>query len=271
MKLSPAERAQQAQFALSYQSKQLPLLQRIERTVCGCDYGGTSWTTKGEAEHISGRLALNPGQRLMDIGAGAGWPGLFLAALSGCDISLVDLPVEGLAIALERAARDRLQGHCDAIVADARALPFDDEYFDAITHSDVLCCLLGKQQALHECRRVLRPGGLMVFSVISIPATTKGKDYLHAINCGPPFVGSAHSYENMAGESGWTIDEVIDVTASYQNTVDVLIAEETRHQHTLCAELGEEITLQRMERNRNLAEIIANGFLRRDIYHVVPK
>jgi ubiquinone/menaquinone biosynthesis C-methylase UbiE len=268
MKLSPTEKAQQAQFAQSYQRNQLPLLQQIERSVCGCDYGGTSWATKDEAELISQQLALEPGQRMLDLGAGAAWPGLYFATLSGCDISLVDLPLEGLAIARDRAARDRLPGHCDVAVGDARALPFSDQHFDAITHSDVLCCLFEKKAVLSECRRVLHPGGHMLFSVISISPAAKGKGYSKAVDHGPPFVETECSYERMAAESGWIINDVIDVTAPFLKTVETLITEDTKHRGELIETLGEEITAERMECYQGYTEVIANGFLRRDVYHL---
>src|SRR3972149_449065 len=84
----------------------------IERAVCGSDYGGTSWTTRTEADDIRARLRLGPGKRLLDLGAGSGWPGLYLARRAGCDVTLTDLPVDGLQAAKQRAARDGLTGHC---------------------------------------------------------------------------------------------------------------------------------------------------------------
>ena len=65
----------------------------IERRVCGCDYGGSSWTTRTESELIISLLGLRPGVRLLDLGAGSGWPGLHIAKTSGCDVVLVDLGV----------------------------------------------------------------------------------------------------------------------------------------------------------------------------------
>ena len=61
--------------------------------------------------------------------------------------------------AAARARADRLPGLCGVAAADGRALPYGDKCFDAITHSDVLCCLPGKQAVLAECRRTLADGG----------------------------------------------------------------------------------------------------------------
>ena len=49
-------------------------------------------------------LRLGPGVRYLDVGAGSGWPGLFFGRITGCDVTLVDVPLEGLA----PSARTRL-------------------------------------------------------------------------------------------------------------------------------------------------------------------
>ena len=67
----------------------------LERSVCGCAYGSTSWTTRWEAERIAQLLELRPAAKLLDVGAGTGWPGLYLAELTGCDVVVVDAPLGG--------------------------------------------------------------------------------------------------------------------------------------------------------------------------------
>jgi SAM-dependent methyltransferase len=93
---------------------------------------------------------------LLEVGAGSGWPALYLAARAGCDVTLTDLPPGALRIAMERAARDGIPGACQAGAADAAHLPFRDAHFDAINHSDVLCCLVQKRLLgdLHRARPI---------------------------------------------------------------------------------------------------------------------
>lgn len=115
------------------------LMLEIEREVMGCDYGITSYTSRSQAERIGQLLGLVPGTRLLDVGAGSGWPGLFLARTTGCDVTLVDKPLQGLRVASERAVAERLSGECWLVAGDGSALPFRSGSFDAITHCDVLC------------------------------------------------------------------------------------------------------------------------------------
>ena len=86
-------------------------MRELERSVCGCDYGSTRWTTRVEAERIAQLLGLRPAARLLDLGAGSGWPGLYLAQLTGCDVVVMDLPLAALRIARERATADGLSPH----------------------------------------------------------------------------------------------------------------------------------------------------------------
>src|SRR5258706_7424959 len=119
-------------FARDYEIAHEPLMREIERCVRGSDYGATSWTTREQAEQAAARLGLGRGRRLLELGAGSGWPALVFATLSGCDVVLTDLPLSGLRIARERAARDGLNGRWGGLAADGAALPFAEGLFDNI-------------------------------------------------------------------------------------------------------------------------------------------
>lgn len=111
----------------------------VEREVLGGDYGGNGYTTLAQADQLAAVLALGPEDRLLDIGTGCGWPGLYLARTTGCSAVLTDLTVPAMARARQRAAQDRTSDQVQVAVASARHLPFRDESFDAIVHTDVLC------------------------------------------------------------------------------------------------------------------------------------
>ena len=110
----------------------------LERAVVGSDYGANGYTPLAQAEMLVTRLAMRPGERLLDIGAGCGWPGLYIAARTGCRVVVTDLPMEGMRRARDRIGADGL-AHSSAVVSTARHLPFRPESFDAIVHADVLC------------------------------------------------------------------------------------------------------------------------------------
>lgn len=119
--------------------RQSQVFLEIEREILGCDYGGTSWTDRREAERFADLLSLRPAVQVLEIGAGSGWPGIYLGQRTGCELTLADLPCEGLRVARRRAAVEGLGQTCHVVVTDGARLPFADSKFDAVYHCDVLC------------------------------------------------------------------------------------------------------------------------------------
>jgi protein-L-isoaspartate O-methyltransferase len=115
-----------------------PVTVELERAVLGSDYGANGYTPLAQVEMLVRALALKSGDRLLDIGAGCGWPGLHIAARTGCGVVVTDLPMPGMRRARERMAADTLASSA-AVVSTARHLPFRPDSFDAIVHADVLC------------------------------------------------------------------------------------------------------------------------------------
>ena len=99
------------------------------------------YTTVAQADRIAEALGVGPGDVLLDVGSGRGWPGARIAARSGCAAVVTDLPLNALRqVRLRAPSTDRRsQGTPTAVCADGAHLPFRDACFDAVTHSDVLC------------------------------------------------------------------------------------------------------------------------------------
>ena len=110
----------------------------VEREVIGANVGANGYTTLAQADALIHKLGLQPGTRLLDIGAGKGWPGLYLARQSGCDVVLADIPAPGLATAAGRARQLGLADRASVLRAAAERLPFRPRAFDAIVHTDTL-------------------------------------------------------------------------------------------------------------------------------------
>lgn len=238
----------------------------LERSVCGCDYGSTSWTTRLEAERLSQLLELRPAAKLLDVGAGTGWPGLYLAQLAGCNVVLVDLPLVALQTARERATADGLSQRCEVVVADGAALPFENSSFDALSHSDVLCCTPDKLAVLRGCRRVARAGARMVFTVIAPAPSLADSERQIAIEGGPPFVDVPDDYAVLLDHSGWRLQERMDLTAEFLQSMRTHLQGMQDRADALAAVFGSDELTERMKRRQATIAAVGAGLLRRELF-----
>lgn len=116
------------------------------------------------------RLGLRPGDRVLDMGAGAGRHS-FAMYRRGADVVAFDQDADELAgvgdmFAAMRAAGEVPDGaEADVKQGDALSLPFPDEEFDRVVAAEVLEHLSDDVTAIAELARVLRPGGTIAVTV----------------------------------------------------------------------------------------------------------
>jgi SAM-dependent methyltransferase len=136
------------------------------------DAKAAGWPGKyGPGGPLSGRMALlsaavgrhaKAGDRILDLGCGTGELSRRLAAgglqVTGCDISPNMLA--------RATARDGAGGHAWVRLApDWRSLPFKPAAFDLVVAASVLEYVNDPGTVLRECGRVLRPGGVVLYTV----------------------------------------------------------------------------------------------------------
>ena len=102
--------------------------------------------------------------RLLEVGCG---PAVMMPDLLAMGFEVDGIDVSGEMV---RRGRQRMAGHplerrCRLDVGDVEHLAFPDAAFDAVLCMGVLEYLPGNAKALAEISRVLRPGGMAVFSM----------------------------------------------------------------------------------------------------------
>ena len=253
-------------FAGNYDLSKLPEIKKLEQSALGCDYGGTSWTTRLQVDGIVESLGLASSSRLLDIGSGSGWPGLLLGKLSACDVTLLDIPLNALRQAAMRAAEDQMTDTVNIVSGSGTCLPFSDQSFDRISHSDVLCCLSEKLQLLTESRRVAKVDARTHFSVILPAEGLMTSELNEVLETGPPFVGVDGNYTDMLLESGWRIAECTDVTVEYKNSLQRLVDGIQTNREELTILLGAEDLNSKREHREDQIALIERGLMRREVY-----
>ena len=81
---------------------------------------------------------------------------------------------------------------------------------------------------LRECRRVLRPDGVLAFHAIEAAAGLDLSTRRKAHRAGPPAVAVRTSYQSLLHTAGFRDVEVTDLTAEYLATVRRLVAARDR-------------------------------------------
>ncbi len=240
----------------------------LERDVLGCDFGGTSWTTRSQADEIPELLGLVPGSHLLEIGAGTGWPGIYLSSRTGCEVTLLDVPVNSLRYARDRARDENLDTRCLAIAASGAALPIKSAAFSLISHSDVLCCLPEKPAMLNECRRVACHGARMLFYVIAPAPGLSPADLDEACGVGPPFVAVTDSYTGLLAKSDWRMLQKTNLTAEYLNALRRLFVKMRASSYELEDVFGRAEFDEQLQHRARQISAIERGLLVREMYLV---
>ncbi len=114
-------------------------------------------------------VAPRRGQRILDLAAGTGVSSVSLAR-SGADVVAADFSP---GMITEGRRRYRGIPNLSFVEADATALPFGDDEFDAVTMSFGLRNVNEPRTALRELLRVTKPGGRLVICEFSHPPSRK--------------------------------------------------------------------------------------------------
>lgn len=122
-----------------------------------------------------GRLSL--GERVLDLGSGAGTDSLIAAQMVGEQghVTGVDMTPEMLAKA--RAAATEMGAHVEFIEAEAERVPFPDGSFDVVISNGVIDLIPDKDAVFAELHRVLVPGGRIQVADVTIrnPVSAEGR------------------------------------------------------------------------------------------------
>jgi ubiquinone/menaquinone biosynthesis C-methylase UbiE len=147
------------------------------RNPSACPYGQRFWVEVPHPivtrERLRSVLRPAPGERILEIGPGTGYYTLDMAEwVNGAGagrsegdgpgtIEIFDLQQEFLDHVM-RGATERGLANVVPTQGDATALPYEDDSMDAVVLTAVLGEIPDPGAALHEIRRVLKPGGRLV-------------------------------------------------------------------------------------------------------------
>lgn len=151
------------------------------KSCCASAYGTDAVAlVLGESYHPGGlaltrsllsRLQLREGSRVLDVASGPGATALLAAREHPVQVDGVDLGEASVERARAAAAAAGLAERVRFHVGDAERLPFGDGVFDAAICECAFCTFPDKATAAAELARVLRPGGRLGLTDVTVDPT----------------------------------------------------------------------------------------------------
>lgn len=199
--------AQYGQFATE-------LYAQIRAEAFGEDIGQNGWLTADEHDLFIAWLGVGPGCRVLDVASGSGRTTLRIARATGCSVVGIDIHPQAIAAANEAARDADLGGRAAFNVHDAATrLPFADGSFDAVICIDALNHLRDRRAVFAEWVRVLRSGGIIVFTdPITVTGALTNEEVAIRASIGFFLFVPPGYDEALLAESGFEVTNVVDRT-----------------------------------------------------------
>jgi sarcosine/dimethylglycine N-methyltransferase len=156
--------------------------------------------------------------RVLDVCCGLGGPARWIAHQVGCAVTGLDLTQSRIDSARRLTTRVGLDDRVDFVQGDATVMPLPDARFDRVYGQEAWIHIPDKDALLSECRRVMRPGGVLVFTdIVSRVPLTNAEAALMAGEMQFPSIVTAALYLEAAKAAGFTVERYEDLSGTWRS------------------------------------------------------
>ncbi|KQX08983.1 bifunctional demethylmenaquinone methyltransferase/2-methoxy-6-polyprenyl-1,4-benzoquinol methylase UbiE [Flavobacterium sp. Root420] len=136
---------------------------------------------------------------ILDIATGTGDLAILMAQTKAKKIIGLDISAGMLEVGKKKVEDKNLSNIIDLVLGDSENIPFEDNYFDAITVGFGVRNFENLEKGFSEILRVLKPGGVFVILETSVPDKTPYKQgYRFYSKNILPIIGKLFSKDNSA-------------------------------------------------------------------------
>ncbi|MDZ7751347.1 MAG: methyltransferase domain-containing protein [Gammaproteobacteria bacterium] len=218
---------------------------------------------------IGARLkGLGPEHRVIDLGAGYGGAGRWLARTFGCHVTCLNLSEAQNRRNREISEQQGLSHLMEVIDGSFEEIPSADGSFDVAWSQDSILHSGQRARVLDEVDRVLKPGGDILFT-----------DPMQADDCPPGVIdpvlerihldslGSFAFYREQAARLGWQEVEIEDLTPQLVRHYTRVRQELANHREALEGKVSEDYIDRMIKGLGHWVDAGANGYLAWGIMH----
>jgi demethylmenaquinone methyltransferase/2-methoxy-6-polyprenyl-1,4-benzoquinol methylase len=136
---------------------------------------------------------------ILDIATGTGDLAILMAKTNAEKIIGLDISAGMLEVGKKKVQEKKLSNVIDLVLGDSESIPFEDNYFDAITVGFGVRNFENLEKGFAEILRVLKPNGVFVILETSVPDKTPYKQgYKFYTKNILPVIGKLFSKDNSA-------------------------------------------------------------------------
>jgi SAM-dependent methyltransferase len=255
-------------YSTTYSLFDDPVSAQLRQAIYGEDIGQNSWLTAEEYRVWLAWLDLAPTAHALEVGCGSGGPALFLARTTGAQVTGVDVDEHGVAQANRMAQKLGMAERAHFQQADAsQPLPFENATFDAILCIDAINHLSNRLAVLRDWRRMLKPGGHMLFTdPLAVTGILSSEEVAIRSSMGLAFFAPAGANAQLIAQAGLTLERTEDATTNVTLIGERRVQAREARRIEVIAREGQE-TFDRLQRFYAIAQTLASdGRLSRYVF-----